>query len=484
MRFDEKFIQQVSKESVVVQGCFPDEVGFSIDTRTLQKGDIFIALQGASVDGHEFLAHAFAKGASGIIIARSKLEYVSTLDQSLVAKKLILTVDDPFSFFMQAAALWRAQFSYPVVAITGSVGKTSTKQLLSSMLTAHNVEHLTSYENQNTRIGVALTILAMRERHQVAVFEVGISKRGEMAEIAQLLKPTAGIITSIGHSHMEGLGSLSDIAAEKRDIFKYFTESSIGIIHGDQPLLAHVAYSHPVIKFGRKTINQVQARKILIEKQPAAFTLKIYKDKYHVVMSHVHEALVFNALAAASAAHLLGVSHEKIVQGIQNFSFIKDRFESKRLKDGKGSIINDCYNANPESMKASLVAFHRIETKAQKIAVLGDMLELGLTSPFWHRQLGRFLRKISSLNHVILVGSMIQWTRKMIPVGISVECVSTWQEAIVHLKKRLDQESLVLVKGSQGMKLKHLVDAVSETENILVNQGHASTVYNNMNNRP
>lgn len=483
MHFDEKFLQQVSGQAVVAQGKFPDDVRFSIDTRTLQKGDIFIALQGASVDGHEFLSNALAKGAAGIVIAKSKQNRVAELDKGLLAQLLVIVVEEPLQFLLQAAAAWRTQFSYPVVAITGSVGKTSTKQLLSSMLKAAQIEYLASYENQNTLLGVALTILKMRAWQQVAVFEVGISKRGEMAEIAQLLRPTIAIITSVGHSHMEGLGSLVDIASEKRDIFKFFTESNIGIIHGDQPLLAHVSYPHPVIKFGKKTVNQVQARKILIEKQPASFTLKIYKDKYHVMVHHAHEALIFNALAAAAAAHLLSVAHEKIIFAIENFATINGRFEFKKLKENNGLVINDCYNANPESMKASLLAFHRIDTKAQKIAVLGDMLELGLTSPFWHRQLGRFLRKISSVRHVILVGTMIHWTRKMIPVGISVECVPTWKEALTQLNNKLDNDSLVLVKGSHGMQLKYLVEAVSEpTDASAYHQQHVAA-HNNVHNR-
>lgn len=482
MHFDEKFLQQVSGQAVVAQGKFPDDVRFSIDTRTLQKGDMFVALQGASVDGHDFLAHALAKGAAGIVVAKNKQHVVTALDKGLLAQHLVVAVEDPLLFLLQAAAAWRAQFTYPVVAITGSVGKTSTKQLLSSMLTAAQIEHLASYENQNTRLGVALTILGMRASQQVAVFEVGISKRGEMAEIAQLLRPTIAVITSVGHSHMEGLGSLVDIAAEKRDIFKYFTESNIGIIHGDQALLAQVSYPHPVIKFGKKTVNQIQARKILIEKQPASFILKIYKDKYHVTVHHAHEALIFNALAAAAAAHLLGVAHDKITFAIENFASVKGRFEFKKLKENKGFIINDCYNANPESMKASLLAFHRIETKAQKIAVLGDMLELGMTSPFWHRQLGRFLRKISSVRHVILVGTMVHWTRKMIPVGISVECVPTWKEAVTQLVTKIDKESLVLVKGSLGMQLKYLVEAVSEPADAPVIQEQVAA-YNKVHNR-
>lgn len=483
MRFDEHFLQQVSVKATVVQGHFPDDIHLSIDTRSLQAGDIFIALQGAQVDGHQFLADALKKGAGGLIVAQAKMQMVQALGSLLNRNTLVVAVEDPLTFLLQAAAAWRAQFSYPVIAITGSVGKTSTKQLLATMLTAHNMNFFVSHGNQNTKLGLALNMLAMKPCHQAAIFEVGISKRGEMAELAHFLQPTTGIITGVGHSHMEGLGTLVDIALEKRDLFKYFTEGSIGIINGDQPLLAQVAYVHPVIKFGKKTVNQIQARKISIDAHSTTFMLKIYKEKYMVTINHVHEGVVFNALAATAAAHLLHVPHETIIEGIKQFNVVQGRFERKPLIHNKGAVINDCYNANPESMKAALLAFQRIETKAKKIAVLGDMLELGLTSPFWHRQLGRFLRKVPSLSHVILVGDMVHWTRKMIPVGVSVEVVATWQDAVKSLENNLSQDSLVLVKGSNGVGLSNLVKAISEPQEAHIPVPAINNAYNRVNNQ-
>ena len=181
----------------------------------------------------------------------------------------------------------------------------------------HGVEYISSYGNQNTSVGVALNIFKMRAHHQVAIFELGISKRGEMAELARIVRPTIGLIVNIGHAHMEGLGSLQDIALEKKDIFKYFTEKSIGIVNGDQNLLAHAAYVHPVIKFGTKTVNQIQARKIHTSNKHISFMLKIYKQKCSIVLKQTHEGAIFNSLAAAAVAHLLNVPTEIISQGIR-----------------------------------------------------------------------------------------------------------------------------------------------------------------------
>jgi UDP-N-acetylmuramoyl-tripeptide--D-alanyl-D-alanine ligase len=456
MVFDEYFIKHVLPDARVI-GKVPHNSIFSVDSRTIKSGEFFIALPGMQVDGHDYIEHALKKGACGVMIEEQKQSIIDNI-KSLLLDKVIIIVFDTHKALIALATQWRLQFTYPVIAITGSVGKTSTKELLATILRVHNKKYLVSQGNQNTRIGVSLNILKMRLEHEVAIFEVGVNKRGEMAELAHIIKPTTALITTIGHSHMEGLGSLHDIALEKRDIFKYFSEESIGIINGDLPILSQVSYAHPMVKFGSKTTNQIQARKIRVAGSHISFVLKIYKEKFSIVLKQPHTGSVNNTLAATAAAYLLQIPTSVIVQVIQNPVCIPGRFEQCVLHKGKGGIIiNDCYNANPESMKAALLALQQIETKAQKIAILGDMLELGVNSPFWHRQLGRFLRKVPSLKHVILVGSLVHWTKRAAPVGLKIDLVSTWQDAIHKLEEKLDQESVVLIKGSRAMGLGNLV---------------------------
>lgn len=459
IRFDEHFIKQALPDVSIVSNTFPEDVRFSIDTRTLMPGDIFVAVSGLKVDGHNFIEEALKKGATGLIIAAEKKDMLTKIDAKKLSKKLILVVNDTLTALIQMAIAWRSQFDYPVIGITGSVGKTSTKEMLANILTLNNNKFLVSHGNQNTRIGIALNMLRMKSDHQIAIFELGINTRGEMAELSRILRPTTALITGVGHCHMEGLGSLADIALEKRDIFKYFTEKSIGVVNGDQPILASVSYPHPVVKFGSKTTNQIQARKIRLSSTHVTFTMKIYKEKFQVTLAKPHSGVVVNALASASLAQLLNVPSAVIIKGIQVPLAISGRFEPRPLATFKGLMINDCYNANPESMKAALLAFQSIETGAQKIAVLGDMLELGVNSPFWHRQLGRFLRKVPSLKHVILVGDMVKWTKKTAPVNLTLDIVPNWAAAIDILKDKLQEESVVLVKGSQGMGLRNLVSA-------------------------
>lgn len=468
MRLNREFIKKRVPEIQFLHDYIPsnlDVFSFSFDTRTIKENEIFIALPGKQVDGHNFLKEALDKGASGLFIAHDKRAFLKKLDQEQLKKKIVMVALDPQQSIIDLATDWRMQFEYPVIGITGSVGKTSTKEIISTILEADNKPYLASWGNQNTLLGASITILKMSIDHHIALFEMGISRRGEMAKLAALIKPTAAIITNVGHCHMEGLGSIIDIAAEKREIFKFFKEDSIGIINGDFPLLANVAYTHPVIKFGLKTTNQIQARKIAIENNAIHFVLKLYGEKYHINLKKNHTGAVFNALAATAIAHLLKIPVDSIVKAIEMPLSIAGHFVEYALKSGNGTVIDDTYNANPESMKAALLAFERIKTKAQKIVILGDMLELGVNSAFWHRQIGRFLRKTPSLRNVILVGNQVVWTKKTLPVGLKVEHVTTWQEAQEKLVDNAHKESLneimILIKGSLGMELKKLVQALT-----------------------
>lgn len=462
MRFDEHFLNGALADAILLDNNFPEEALFAVDTRSLEVGDIFVALPGTTTDGHCFIEDALRKGAAGIILAFEQQVLLKSIDASLLKKKLIIAVPDTLNALIRLATIWRDQYTYPVIGITGSVGKTSTKEMLVNICKASGIEYLASRGNENTRIGLSLNMLRMRKHHRVAIFEMGISKRGEMAELARILRPTSAVITTIGHSHMEGLGSLADIVVEKRAIFKYFNEESIGIINGDIPMLADVGYVHPVIKFGSKTTNQIQARKIIAKDGKISCVMRLYKERYPVSLPYAHEGMVTNALAAAAVGHLLGIPAVHIIKGIQEPLYIPGRFEQRTLTNRNGLIINDAYNASPESMKAALLAFEGMKSTGRKIVILGDMLELGVNSPFWHRQLGRFLRKVRSLNHIILVGSLVQWTQKTLPVGITAEIVPDWQAAVDALNKQLDHEALILVKGSRGMKLNNLVDALTK----------------------
>lgn len=478
MRFDEHFLNGTLSNFSFLEKKFPDQISFSIDSRTIKEGEIFVAIEGNKFDAHSAIEDVLKSGAAGVFLNSSKKSIFDKIDKKLYKNKLIVCVEDTVEALLQMAKAWRARFEYPVVAITGSVGKTSTKETVSNILKASLIDHIASFGNQNTKIGVSLNIFRMRENHRAAIFELGISKRGDMEALVEILRPTTALITCIGHSHMEGLGSLSDIASEKRQVFKYFADDSIGIVNGDQQILAEVGYVHPVIKFGTKTTNQIQARKVRVDGNSINFVIKIYNQKYDVSLQNPHSGAVNNALAAAAIANLLGVSGENIVNGLKMPVAVASRFEERKIVNNRGMLISDCYNASPESMKAALIAMDKIDTRSKKIAVLGDMLELGVNSPFWHRQLGRVLRKTTTIRHVLLVGEMVAWTKKTLPVTVEVEHVKSSLEAIERLEKMIDKDSLVLVKGSNGMNLISLVNAYSEKGNsgLVSSEGNANII--------
>ncbi|MFT6765707.1 MAG: UDP-N-acetylmuramoyl-tripeptide--D-alanyl-D-alanine ligase [Alteromonas naphthalenivorans] len=461
MHLTEGFLKDVLPEAVVLHGTLDCKVTFSVDSRSIIKNELFVPIQGEKADGHAFLANALQKGA-GALIARDKRFLLDALPKDLWLNRLIIIVNNPLEALFALASAWRSNFLGTVIGITGSIGKTSTKYMLGAMFAQSGKHCFVSHGNQNTLIGIALNMVRLTDQHTIAIFEMGINKTSEMNKLAQLLKPDSALITGVGHSHLQGLGTLARVASEKRAIFSYFNESSIGIINGDQPSLSSVGYTHPVIRFGTKTTNQIQARRIVMKNNKLEFVLKIYQEKYNVTLNVQHRGMIINALAAAAVAHHFGVDGATIVTALQELPERSQRFERCALKGYRGMLIDDCYNASPESMRAALLALEEFETTGKKIAVLGDMLELGENSAFWHRQVGRFLRKVSSLSHLILVGSEVQWMEKVIPVGIEVEKVSSWQEAVERLKYTLENDAVVLVKGSRGMQLHNVVAAFTD----------------------
>ncbi len=464
MHINHAFIQSTLIDLISVGLPFPQDAHFCFDSRSIQKGDVFVALTGNKVDGHSFIKDVISKGAAGIIISMQHKHISDSLTLAEKNNLFIGLVTDPYLALLTLAEAWREQIECPIVGITGSVGKTSTREMLVDIVKLTGMNYKASLGNNNTALSVSQTILDIRKEHEIAILEMGVSKRGEMLRMAQIVKPTTAVITTIGNSHSEGIGSIYDIAIEKRALFSQFKSHNIGIINGDIPLLASTAYSHPVLKFGCKTTNQIQARKIQTHGFNTSFLLKLYKEKHAVTLTSNHSGRVNNALAAAAVACQLGIKSSLIVQGLQESVSVSSRFKQVENKKFLGTIIDDAYNASPESMRAALLAFEKIESKGYKIAILGDMLELGVKSPFWHRQLGRFLRKTPSLTHVLLVGEQVAWTKKTAPAGLIIDHVSDWQKALDKIKTNIDgHESTILVKGSYGTLLHKLVTELTNT---------------------
>jgi UDP-N-acetylmuramoyl-tripeptide--D-alanyl-D-alanine ligase len=439
-----------------------EEVFVAFDNREVQAGNLFIALRGEKVDGHSFIESTLRAGAVALLISnKSALDLVPT---DLWRGQLVIVVSDTLQAFIALAIAWRSQLTMPIVAITGSVGKTTTKEIMRVILAAAEVECTVSLKNQNTTIGLCSTILNIKTSDKVAICEIGISLQGEMVSRVAILRPTIGVITNVGHMHAAGLGGSSGIVFEKRQIFKFFEANNVGIINGDQAALTDSYYSHPIAKFGFKTKNQVQARKIIVRPGPdgylnTSFTLKWYGKRADVKLFGGHHGYVANALAASTVAYFLNIPFAAVIAGLEKYQGFADRFQFYALKASRGKLISDCYNAGPESMRAAIEVFGKMPAAGKKVAVIGDMLELGEKEVFWNRQVGRMIAKIGGIDEVILVGSLAAVAKNTLPFGTKVALASTWREAVPLLEQALGPEALVLVKGSRGVALKNLVEA-------------------------
>jgi UDP-N-acetylmuramoyl-tripeptide--D-alanyl-D-alanine ligase len=447
------------------------EVRVSIDSRTVKPGEFFVALKGPRFDGNDFVVDTLKKGACGVLVSDRFPDCKKLCSSSMYPDRLIIVVSDTLEAFVTLAKAWRRKLACPVVGITGSVGKTTTKEMLRTIFKGAGFDAYVSIKNYNNLIGVSYNLLCASTSHSAVILEMGINETGEMEALADVVRPTIGVILRVAHVHLEGLGnSLAEVAFEKRQIFKFFISKHVGIVCGDQSLLGDVYYSHPISKFGLKTKNQVQARKVTVKQNEAgefftSFLFKWYNRKAFVCLKGNHTGFVNNALAAGAISYFLKIPFEFVVQGLENYQGFERRFELKKLRGGRGVLLNDCYNAAPESMKAAIHAFSQIPRKGIKVAVIGDMLELGDREKFWHRQIGRFLRKVLDLDFLILVGNRSKVISRVVPGRLTVLFAKDWKEAKNNLETVLShnefgKDALVLVKASFGVRLDLMVEKV------------------------
>jgi UDP-N-acetylmuramoyl-tripeptide--D-alanyl-D-alanine ligase len=437
------------------------------DSSDVREGDGFVALRGAVHDGHAFLEEVLEKGANLLILAKSEQALFQKIDKKKIETKIILFVDDTLSALKDLAKAWRARFTYPVIGITGSVGKTTTKEMLRTILSQTSLPSYVSYKNQNTEIGLSVNILRMTEQHKVAVFELGINDKGEMEQLVDILHPTMALVTTVSHSHVKGLGTLREIAIEKMKIFSRFNADYIGIICGDIPYLTEASHEHPVVQFGAKIRNHVQARKIKTEtingSYVTTFTLKLYEHKFRVQLSTNHRGMVNNAVAASTIAYFLGISFDTIIKGIQAFNGFESRFEQLQMPNGKGLVISDCYNASPESMRAAITALDELPNESAKVVILGDMLELGPREIAWHKHVGRLVAKAKNIESILLVGDRAKTMAEVLPLRKDIRFAADWHEAVVKsrdIAKEKARPAIFLVKASSGMGLQNVVESL------------------------
>lgn len=415
-------------------------VNFSKDTRTIQKGDIYIGLKGEKFDGSKFWKQALENGAEGVIIQGQE---ISKEEMEKYSNKIIIEVENTLEALYEIARYKRSLYDIPVIAITGSVGKTSTKDIIASVVSTQ-YKTLKTEGNNNNNIGLPLTILKLKD-HEAVVIEMGMNHFGEISLLTSIAKPTLSVITNIGTAHIGNLGSRENILKAKLEILEGIEKPKI-IINDDNDLL-HKWYLENKEKVEIHPYSLKNAKDIELKEESSTFKT-IINNELEITVPVGGEHFVYNALCAIEVGKLLNISDEKIQKGIAEFELTKKRMDIRKLKNG-AILINDSYNASYESMKASLEYLSKYPGK-RKIAVLGDMFELGEYSTELHEKVGKEVTK-NKIDILICSGENSKY---IINNSSMVEkyYLKNNEEILEKLQQILSDGDVVLVKASNGMK--------------------------------
>ncbi len=429
--------------------------GVSIDSRKIKPNEIFFAVAGDNFNGHDYIQKAIEAKAAVVIAetawAKEHAEDLNKIDTPIIA------VENTVSALAALARTHRKKFSIPVIAVTGSNGKTTTKDMIACVLSAE-YKVLKSKASFNNHIGVPLTLLELDSTHQAAVIEMGMNHKGEIRGLASIACPDIGIITNAANAHIEFFESISDIIEAKCELFEYLGPNSIALINADcKKLYARACdFGIDLITFGIKNHCTYQAANIVTHAEGITFTVN---EKYTFKLNLLGEHNVYNALAAIAVGLHFKINYSLIRAQLLKFSAVSLRMQT--IKFQGTDIIADCYNANPASTQAAINALISIKSKKRKIFVFADMLELGKFSKKAHQQIGEIIAE-SSISKLITVGEKAQFTASSAKdCGMSSEDIykcETNQQAAAILKEIIDADDAVVLKGSRGMHLEEIIE--------------------------
>jgi len=432
-------------------GADTEVLRVSTDSRSIQPGDLFIALRGEKFDGGSFAAQALQQGAAGVVLDRTQAPEIASA----------LRVDDTRLALGKLAAAWRAHFSLPVVAITGSNGKTTVKEMLAAILRVEagsDAAVLHTEGNLNNDIGVPLMLLRLRETHQFAVFEMGMNHAGEIDYLTRLARPDVAVVNNAMTAHIGFLGSVENIARAKGEIFNGLAAAGIAVFNADDPhagMWRAANAHHSVIDFGLAQPAAVRGQYRPTD-LGAALSLVLPSATLDIELQVPGEHNVMNALAAAAAAFTLDVSHRSIVAGLSGFTGVKGRLQRKAGLHGS-RFIDDTYNANPDSTQAALAVLAL--QPGRKVLVLGDMGELGSDAAAMHAQIGLAARA-AGVDRLLALGDLTKET--VGAFGAGAMHFERIQELLAELENELTSDTTVLVKGSRFMQMERVVQSFME----------------------
>ncbi|UCD77646.1 MAG: UDP-N-acetylmuramoyl-tripeptide--D-alanyl-D-alanine ligase [Desulfobacterales bacterium] len=434
-----------------------------IDSRRVAAGGVFVAVVGEVHDGHTFAPDVVEQGGRGLVISNKNVEHlpVAKWKEKGVA---VVAVEDTTRALGDMAAFNRRRSNVSVVAITGSNGKTTTRQMTAAVV-SQQFNTLATVGNLNNQIGLPLTLLGLEPEHQWAVVELGTNYPGEIARLAEICTPDVGVITNIGPAHLEGLGSMEGVAREKGSLLKGLGRHGKAVLNADDPRVRQLARqtAHEVHLYGLAPDAAIRADDVAEKENAICFTLKLVEESISIRLNSPGRFMVTNALAAAAVGNLLGLSAGKIKAGLEAFEPVSGRMNIHRTPNGI-HIIDDTYNANPDSMKAALTTLKRMRAGARGIFVAGDMLELGRQAASLHSQVGALAAR-SGINRLYAYGeyadSLAAGARNEgLPAADSI--TGSREEIIEDLIAWLQPGDWVLVKGSRGMAMEKVVQGLKD----------------------
>ncbi|WP_163102441.1 UDP-N-acetylmuramoyl-tripeptide--D-alanyl-D-alanine ligase [Peribacillus alkalitolerans] len=425
--------------------------GVTIDSRKVEKGNLFVPFPGGNVDGHQYVEKAIASGAAAAFWKKDVPNPPLHLP--------ILIVEDPLLALQELSKRYLEEVNPKVVGITGSNGKTTTKDITAALLSTTFRVHKTS-GNFNNHLGLPLTILSMPSDVEVVVLEMGMSGKGEIELLSTLAQPDIAIITNIGEAHLLDLGSREGIAEAKLEIVKGLKPEGALVYHGDEPLLQERVSSpgFKTLSFGLEHDNKMYPLSIQTREEDTLFKTNMYSEDFILPVLGAHNVL--NAMAAMLVANELSVTVEQMKVGLQSVKLTNMRMEMQKGINGE-KVINDAYNASPSSMKAAMDLVAELKGFEKKILVLGDMLELGPNEVEFHKDLGKQVP--SSVDFLFTFGrlgkSIAEGAENVLPKQ-NIMPFEDKEILITELQKHVGKDVLVLVKASRGMELEEVVHAL------------------------
>ncbi len=436
--------------------------GIGTDSRTIEPGRLFVALQGERFDAHRFLDQVVAGGVRGLVVAASH-DLGSRIDDFIARGVACVAVEDTTRALGALAGHQRRQAKIPVVAITGSNGKTTTRRMTARVM-GRRYETLATRGNFNNEIGLPLTLFQLTPRHQAAVLELGMNHPGEIDRLGAICKPTIGVITNVGPVHLEFLHDVANVGRAKGELLAHIAPDGHAVLNCDDPLVAGLADRAPcpVTFFGLAAHGHVRAEAVESTAGGVAFDLRLPGETTRVRLQTPARFMVHNALAAAAVGHLAGLGAGEIKAGLEAFTAGSGRLTVVRTPAGL-NIIDDTYNANPVSMEAAIETFGRHRPEGGGYVVLGDMLELGAAADELHRSVGRCVGRVrpAMLYAYGPYGPRVAAGAADRGMTADTLFVGEKEDIVRDLVSRLQPGDWILVKGSRGMAMETVVQALS-----------------------